>query len=40
MPISPIWVMRSIKEKESLQIVAKAGQAMPIMELTLSLIHI
>ena len=36
MPISPIWVMRSIKEKESLQIVAKAGQAMPIMELTSS----
>jgi hypothetical protein len=36
MPISPIWVMRSIKEKESLQIVAEAGQAMPIMELTSS----
>lgn len=34
MSILPIWVMQSIKEKESLQIGAKAGQAMPIMELT------
>ena len=36
MPISPIWVMRSIKEKESLQIVAEAGQAMRIIGLTSS----